>query len=241
MVFVKWKYNAATTLATLEVTLTTSPTLSLGDPNATLDVTLTACIAAAAPDHQGEPVTFAVHRSAFEVFGDDEGGVDMFARGAFGTICGVDGDGRATGRKISLGFFRVNEIMKSDAVDLRERGLTFLTVPGDGTEARVTHRLGWQRIFRHEEKLSKADLRPGERFKMGVNDGYLGTSWWCFGDLEGDLAGKRFHQWTTDTFGEEKPDDEFVREGNWVLGRDPKFLHWTVHKDDERCIFQIVE
>lgn len=238
MVFLQKKYDPGVTQAKLQVSLSASPTLSLSDPDTKLKVTLSVRIADA--KEPGTPITFRVDRSAFEV--SDGLGVDMFARGAFGALRSVDSEGNITDdRRISFGLFRVNEIDRSDALDLRERGCEFLTIPGDGTPATVTHRLDWGRIFKNEEKISKRDLRPGERLRISVNSKYLGTGWWCYGSLDGDLADKKFHPWTTDEFGEERPNADFVRQGNWVLGRDPQQLYWTVSQKDNKAIIEIVE
>lgn len=238
MVFAKPKYDPNLTQVTLQARLAISPTLSLSKPDATLDITLGLRISNTA--YSGEPVTILTHRSAFEVFGDD--GIDMFARGAFGAIQALDNDNQPMDKRISLGFFRVNEVVNSDSPDLRERGYQFLTIPGDGSEVTVTHRLSWERIFKYEENLSWNDLTPGERFSISVNERYIGTSWWCLGDLEGVLRDKKFHSWTTDEFGEQRPDDNFLRKGNWVLGRNPKELYWKVDKDsNEEAVFEIVD
>lgn len=238
MVFIKRKFNPDITQATLQVTLSTSPTLSLSDQEASLAVTLRLRIVHA--KEANTPITFCISRSAFETFGDE--GVDMFARGAFGVIRGVDKDNQATDKRIVLGLFRVNERWP-DILDLRERGLKFLTIPGDGSEVPVTHQLNWERIFRHEEKLSKDDLKPGERFRIRLNEGYIGTSWWRYGDLESDLKNKRFHPWVTGQFGDERPDDKFLEEGNWVVGRDPMLLHWTYYQpdDNKNNVFEVVK
>ncbi|RMZ85290.1 hypothetical protein DV738_g356, partial [Chaetothyriales sp. CBS 135597] len=237
MVFSHSNYDPQETHVSLQVRLTTSPTLSLSQPDATLDVTLGIRIVDS--KHPQEPITILIYRSVFEVFGDM--GMDMFARGAFGYLAALDDKDQPTGKIISPGFFRVNEIMNDDSLNLRECGLKFLTIPGDGSEVTVTHKLTWERIFKYEEELTKDDLRPGERFRIGVNKRYMGTSWWCLGDLEGNLKDKKFHPWTTDFYGDQRPDDDFVREGNWVLGRDPDALHWKIDESERTAIFEIVE
>lgn len=239
MLFVRGNADAATRQAKLEVTLTTSPTLSLSDPDANLDVNVSLSVSHSVKP--GEPITCLIHRTVFQVFDKGAGGVDMFARGAFGSLRGVDDENNPTERRISLGFLRVNEIMRGDALDLRERGCEFLTVPGDGSAVTVTHRLDWNRIFKYEEKLSKEALEPGEKFRLGLNGKFIGTSWWCFGDLEGGLRDKKFYAWCEDDFGGERPDDDFLRGGNWELSKDPKLLSWKITADDGDATFKIVE
>ncbi|RYP77951.1 hypothetical protein DL771_000810 [Monosporascus sp. 5C6A] len=165
----------------------------------------------------------------------------MFARGAFGGIRGVDSENNLTERRISLGLFRVNERMRSDALDLRERGYEFLTIPGDGSAVTVTHKLDWDRIFKYEKKLSREDLKPGDKFRIGLNSQFIGTCWWCFGDLEGDLKGKRFYAWCEDDFGDGRPDDDFLREGNWVLSKDPMLLKWKWSAELDDVTFEVIE
>lgn len=227
--------------AKLQVGLTTSPTLSLSDPSAELEVHVNVRILHS--KSPGESITFLTDRTVFDVFEKGEGGMDMFSRGAFGRLHGIDGDGKMAGAHIHLGFFRVNEIMKSDALDLRERGCGFLTIPGDGSPVTVTHKLGWDRIFKYEEKLTKKDLNPGDRFQIGASNKFIRTGWWCFGDLEGDLKNKKFHEWHVNECGltGERPDDDFLRGDDWVLGQDPKLLRWKKLLGSDSAIFKIVE
>lgn len=84
-------------------------------------------------------------------------------------------------------------------LDLRKRdNLKFITIPplGQGT-AKVEYDLSPGRIFRYSslsipENLSK--IKPGETYRITTNsDGWL--SWWIWGDLEGDLANKKFSRW----------------------------------------------
>lgn len=228
--------DSATKQAKLHVTMAVSPTLSLSDPSAALEVNVSIRIVDSA--RPGEPITFLAHRTVFEVFHKGEGGIDMFGRGAFGRLLGVDGQNSQTGKNISLGYFRVNEVMRSDALDLREQGLDFLTIPGDGSAVTSTHRLAWERIFKYEEKLSKEDLEPGEKYRIGLNTKFIHTGWWCFGDLKGDLKDKKFYTWYED---DEKPDDDFLREGNWVLSEDPTLLKWKKIVEDGDATVEIVE
>ncbi|RYP44981.1 hypothetical protein DL768_008618 [Monosporascus sp. mg162] len=239
MLFARGNPDKATRQAKLHVRMTTSSTLSLNDPNAALEVNVSVRIVDSA--NPGVPITTLIHRTVFEVFEKGEGGVDMFARGAFGCIRGVDSENNLTERRISLGLFCVRETMRSDALDLRERGYEFLTIPGDGSPVTVTHRLDWNRIFKHEKKLSREDLKPGEKFRVGFNRKYVGTSWWCFGDLEGDLKDRRFHAWCEDDFSDGRPDDDFLREGNWVLCKDPFFLKWVCSAERDDVTFEVVE
>ncbi|KAI0384096.1 hypothetical protein F5Y04DRAFT_235712 [Hypomontagnella monticulosa] len=236
MVFVKFKVDPARTQAKIAVNLTTTtPQLSLSDENATLDLKLSLRITSS--KQEGRPVTLCVDKSVFQVSDPGEGGMDMFSRGAFGIIRNAD----LSRRGISLGYFKVHEARRDDSSDLRELGYRFITVPGDGSSVEVTHRLSWERIFRYEEKRTKADLEPGEKFEMSINRGYLGTIWWCWGDLEGDLKGKKLHEWQPGSFSGQKPSDEFVKEGNLVLGEELRLLDLEDVTEDRKVSFEIVE
>lgn len=62
---------------------------------------------------------------------------------------------------------------------------------------------------------------------MHMSDGYIGTSWWCWGDLESDLRDKSFHAWQKginflDTPFPADPD-------NWALGEGPSELKFEDH------------
>lgn len=220
-----------------------SPTLSLQDPKATLDVSLHVKIAESA--RQGVPITIMLHRNAFEVMEPGQG-LDMFARGAFTPLKGVDDP---EGRKIRLGgHLRVNERMRTDVLDLRERGVQFATIPGDSSEIRFTHHLDWDRIFKYADNpggiRSKDELVPGEKFRIGVNKKFLKVVWWCFGDLDGDLRDKKFHPWLLDSCQEsDRPSDDFLRDGDWVLGEeegeDGPILDAVLQ--DQTAVFEIVD
>jgi hypothetical protein len=141
----------------IKVALAASPRLSLNNPASEVSVMITASLES--PLHTGHPFTLCTEKNVFEVFKQEDGGVDMFARGAFGLLQSISGDGS---KNISLGFLRVNERDFSDSADLRERGYRFITIPGEGSPVLVTHKLDWERIFRYEGKRKKEDLVPGE-------------------------------------------------------------------------------
>ena len=236
MVFIRRNVDPALKQAKINVSLSTSPTLSLSDPDARLEVKLSSSIAWARPGRENTPLTFCVESSVFEVTDPDEGGMDIFAKGAFGRLREVDD----SSKHISLGLFRFHRFHNIDSPDMRERGDRFVTVPGI-----VTHELTWERIFRYEQKVTKADLAPGMKFKIAISkvQNQVGTYWWCWGDLETDLKDKRLHVWHEhrSQYGGEKPDDDFVREGNWVLGENPEFLEWEDITPGGEVTFEIIE
>lgn len=74
-----------------------------------------------------------------------------------------------------------------------------------------------------------------------MNNDYLGTLWWCWGDLEGELQRKKLHAWHPGPFTDPKPSDEFVREGNWILGEEPMLLDFEDTTEDGKASFDIVK
>ncbi|KAI1640973.1 hypothetical protein F4809DRAFT_292604 [Biscogniauxia mediterranea] len=258
MVPPKHGVGPADRLATVNVTLTVSPTLSLSDPDAQLELTLTLRLACS--QQEGRPLTLCTQHSVFSVYGPSEPWTDMPARGAFGKLrsCGgseggtsdlnPDNAADANRRTISLGNFRVVSTTTNVASDdLRDHDLGFITVPGDGSPVTVTHRLSWGRIFRYEQTLSKADLVPGERFSLAINPSFLGAVWWCWGDIETDHRNKRLHAWTPSAksssggSGKRRPNEDFVRRGNWVLSEAPASLHFEDVTEGGHVTFEIVE
>lgn len=59
----------------------------------------------------------------------------------------------------------------------------------------MRHNLPIRRMFRSGDRLTKDDLDAGEMYQFQINLGYLGTTWWCWGDLESDLKYKKLSAW----------------------------------------------
>ena len=38
-------------------------------------------------------------------------------------------------------------------------------------------------------------MRPGEKWRIRLADGYVGTTWWCWEGLDGELQGKKLSAW----------------------------------------------
>lgn len=81
-------------------------------------------------------------------------------------------------------------------------------------------------MFKYEGTLTKDDLKAGDVYHFGINSGYLGTTWWCWGDMEGDLKDKKLSAWQEGiNLGKaEKPTLEQVEKEGWVLGGNPTEL-----------------
>ena len=77
--------------------------------------------------------------------------------------------------------------------DLRE-SWDFITVPPDGRELIIKHFLPRKvlRFYRKGGEEGDAQPEKGERFVIGPSANALGTFWWRWGDLNGDLANKKF-------------------------------------------------
>lgn len=144
-------------------------------------------------------------------------------------------------RRISLGMLRPHYARSSESppVNLRERNLEWVTIPATGLtggETEVTHELSMSRLVAHAADTVKeggGELKTGERFKMHMSDGYIGTSWWCWGDLEGDLRDKPFHAWQKgiNFLGAPFPADP----DSWALGEDPSELKFEDHSGWVEC------
>lgn len=219
---------ASAPAVTLDVTLNVSPTLSLSDPEAKIDIQLSVKIAEST--RAGTPITLLAHKSIFDVDPINPF-FDVFARGLFTSFNSVEDP---EGRSIWLNpCVRVKEGLDTNEPDLRKRGVNFFTIRGDSSqEVVVNHHLTWDRLFRHSDRgtpgldniTQKNQLKLGERFEIGVNERRrVSVLWWCFGDLNTDLKDKRFHSWIMDNYGDgHPPDEDILRNGNWVLGEDPE-------------------
>lgn len=218
----------------LDVTLNVSPTLSLSDPEARIELKVGVKIAEST--RAGTPVTLLAHNSIFDVDPINPF-FDVFARGLFTPLKSVEGPG---GRSIWLNpRLRVREGLDTDEPDLRRRGVNFVTIPGDSSQEVVLHHhLSWERLFKHADRgtpgfggiVQKDQLELGEKFEIRVNGNRpTVVLWWCFGDLETDLKDKRFHSWIMDNYGDgHPPDEDSLREGNWVLGEDPEISNLEI-------------
>lgn len=155
-----------------------------------------------------------------------EDGVDILAQGALGAGLISTSD---ESRIISLGRLKVHNARseKDDSPNLMDRDLEFVTVPADGTEVTITHDLSDNRLFEHSE-IKRGEIRPGETFKMHMDSKYVGTMWWCWGDVNGDLKGKKLHAWQKGiNLGDAtKPSQEEIGKEGWVLGEDPSELEF---------------
>ncbi|KAK7699637.1 hypothetical protein SLS57_012349 [Botryosphaeria dothidea] len=145
------------------------------------------------------------------------GALDTLARGTASLASTSD-----PARGISLGRFFAHRARQPDEPpDLRQRPAThLLTIPAAGA-VDVVHALPLDRVFRHEDQLAAEDV-VGETWRLRLNDGFVGTTWWCWGALEGELREKRLSPWHEGMRSEITPKPDVGDE--WVLGSDPAEL-----------------
>ncbi len=67
-------------------------------------------------------------------------------------------------------------------------------MPPDGREITVEHLLPREELRFYRQGGGNGDAQPekGEQFVIGPSTNALGTFWWRWGDLNGDLADKKF-------------------------------------------------
>lgn len=167
----------------------------------------------------------------------------VMSRGAFGPLRRINQHPDDPPKMISLGNWDHYFARREKPQDMRQREwLRWLTIPADGTPVQVFHDMPLRRIFQYEDRLGKDDVTPGELYQIGLNDGYVGTMWWCWGDLEGDLRDKKFSErgkgWEGFNQGVKKPGEEKETE-DWISGEYMAEL-WFEGRNDE-AVFQFME
>ena len=99
-------------------------------------------------------------------------------------------------KNISLGNLRPNIRHTDPRLDMKERPwVSLLTIPASGSVS-VAHPLSLSRIFKYESSLKPGvDVMPGESYTVRMDERFVGSTWWYWGDLEGDLAEKKLSEW----------------------------------------------
>ncbi|MCJ1300617.1 hypothetical protein MMC08_003414 [Hypocenomyce scalaris] len=223
--------------ALLSISLeTSSPALSLSNPEPSFALILTIRIESSS--RPASPLTICTTDSVLDPCKMPEN-FDILARGAVSHLqCTTNPD-----KEISLGLMRPHWGRREVPGDMRERDwLHWLTVPAEGS-AQVRHELPLSRIFQYEKSLKAEDVRPGEEYRLSLDDGYVGTTWWCWGDMEADLKDRKFSEWQAGSdamnFEVEKPSDGDIETGGWTLGEDLSTL-W-IELDGGETILRFVE
>ncbi|EON66924.1 hypothetical protein W97_06328 [Coniosporium apollinis CBS 100218] len=243
MRFIRFRCAPEDCKAVIAVTIRTSSfTLSLSapeDPASPFQLVIGLRITSSM--QPGRPITICTGNSVFERSPPPSGGLDMLAQGAVGGgLINTHNN-----KRIGLGLFRLHHgVYPSDSSpDLKIRGKEFITIPGDGSESRVTHDLPFSRMFKYAEGIKKEDLQPGETYKVGIYHGCVGTTWWCWGALDGDLKGKRLCAWQEGFEYNDvaRPSDEEVEREGWVLGMHPAQLKFEDQTEGGYAELRIVE
>ena len=224
MVLLKLKCPPERRKAVVAVSLSTSPpTCSLGAAEGStppFQIVLTL-----RPDNSPNQIVLSLSAPGAPFAPSYEGGgLDTLALGTVGPLIS-NSDPQ---KQISLGHFKPHHARAAGppSANLKERDwLDFLTIPAEGA-VQVRHDLPISRMFEYEDRLTKDDMKVGDTYHFGIHTGYLGTTWWCWGDLDGDLKEKKLSAWQEGINFEkaEKPTPEQVEKEGWVLGENPAEL-----------------
>jgi hypothetical protein len=172
----------------------------------------------------GQPITIYTGGSVF-VPAHPEGGIDTLGQKT--AILASTSD---NSRWIDLGMAIIHSARPDPPLspDLKERYPTrLLTIPAEG-EVVVAHDLPLARMFENERRLKPADVAD-ETWRLRIINNTIGTSWWCWGGLDGELGDKCLSTWReglryqTET----KPTGD-----EWVLGRNPIELVFEDRTED---------
>ena len=116
----------------------------------------------------------------------------------------------------------------------------FITIPpaGQGKEGEekrevvVRHLLPRDDLRFYRTDGVQGDVRPekGERFVVGPSPAALGTFWWRWGDLRGDLAGKRFQ---ADEWWDGGEDEDDCGGADWVKSEGENGFGLTMEVENE--------
>ncbi|KAF2198736.1 hypothetical protein GQ43DRAFT_377938 [Delitschia confertaspora ATCC 74209] len=254
MVFMKMHCDPEDEKATIGVRMTTSkPTLSSSDLKSTtstepvLEIQIHArCLSSVYPSR---PITFCTSNSIFDTHKPDFGHMDNLALGMLGPglVCSDRKSGNP--KAISLGFFKVHRARQDgdDALNLYDRpDAHFITVPSQdsGEEVVVTHTLSSERLFAYAEGITPEEVKVGEKYDITLRRGYAGTMWWCWGDLEGCLKGKKLHAYSEGCLPTgyiNKPSEAEIEKEGWVTGERTSELIFKIEEDGQSCQVEVVE
>ena len=75
------------------------------------------------------------------------------------------------------------------------------------------------------------ELAVGETYRVSLREDYVGTTWWCWGDLRNGLKSKKFYAFlkgTCLTWNGDGPNNKETKKENWVIGDDVAQIRLTV-------------
>ncbi|KAL0261755.1 hypothetical protein SLS55_003185 [Diplodia seriata] len=210
-----------------------SPTLSISS-NPPQDFKIHISLRIAQTTRPGQAITILGNETIFE-YASARGDILRQRRGGLIATATKD-EPPERRRRINLGSIILHHARMDPppSPDLKERPWArLLTIPAEGS-VEITHDLPLARMFEYERKLKPEDL-VGEEWQFRFVDAFVGTTWWCWGDLDGDLREKHLSTWHEATFWEPKPEVD----DTWVLGLDPSELTFEV--DQTGSEFRFVE
>lgn len=240
MVFIKWKCPPERRKATIAISAKpSSPTISVvndttNDKEEEDNEQFQFCISLKIIEttRPGQPITIRTDGSVFAPSHPD-GGLDTLAQRTALLVSTSDAS-----CWINLGQFFLHHARPDPPLspDLKERSpMRLLTIPAEG-EVVVAHNLPLARMFEHEGTLKPEDV-VGETWRLRVASGMVGTSWWCWGGLDGELKDKRLSACCDWQYcSEPKPTGD-----EWVTGCSPKELVFVDQTEDATASFRFVE
>jgi hypothetical protein len=243
MVFMKWKCPPERRKAVIAVSAKPSAsTISVNDPATNAEeerkepFKLLISLRIVETAQPGQAITICADGSVFALShpddDDDLDSLDMLALKKASLASTSDAS-----RRINLGMFILHQQRPDPerSSDLKERPMTqLLTIPAEG-EVVIAHDLPLARMFKHEGTLKPADV-VGETWRPKIFEGAVGTSWWCWGSLDGELKDKRLSAWR-EGLGHQSTPKPTADE--WVLGRHPMELVFEDRTED--ASFRFVE
>ena len=108
----------------------------------------------------------------------------------------------------------------------------------------MKHTLTSERLFAYADGRTADDLVVGEKYTAGLDEGYVGATWWCWGALEEELRGKRLHAHSRGRKGLwHVGDDDMLkmRKEGWVFGEHKAQLQFVIEEDARSVEVQIEE
>ncbi|KAH8898317.1 hypothetical protein GQ53DRAFT_711555 [Thozetella sp. PMI_491] len=251
MVLLKLKCDPGSEQATLSVRITTAaPNLSLSSLKSEASepvLNIQIHVRCQWSTNPSRPITILTAGTILDNKKPEAGYMDSLALGMLGAglVCT-----NAQERKyISLGYFRVHRARQEgdDSPNLGERpDISFLTIPSQasGEEAVISHTLTAGRLFAFSDKFTADDVHKGEQYSITLRDDYVGTTWWCWGGLNGELKEKKMHAFSEGvslTGYAEKPSQEEIEKEGWVCGEDVSQLRFVVEEGGDACAVEIVD
>lgn len=220
------------------IAVSASPSRTQHSINGTSQFQIVISLRIASTTQPGQALTISTNGTVFAQSASDST-IDTLARGSAYLVSATN-----QARRINLGNSRTNDLSGhggavSRPADLKQRlPAHLLTIPAEG-EVKVTQNLPISRIFQYEQVLTPQDV-VGEDWRLGVQDGYVGTTWWCWGDLDGNLIDSKLSEWHEGMRpgnGVQKPDVTGLESGKWVVGCDPIELVFENQKSDDTFRF----